>query len=139
MKKFNRTAVATLIVASAVSGAQSVLAQGGALLEEVVVTAQKKGFGESAQDVPISISAFSGDQVEALFATNLTDIGLVTPNANLVDIATFPGVANFVIRGMGTVGQSIPSSDPAVGVSIDGVSLGTIYGRCHRLVRFRVD
>jgi len=128
MKKFSKTTIVASIVAGVVSSPQTALAQASTLLEEVVVTAQKKGFGESAQDVPISISAFTGDQVEALFATNLTDIGIVTPNANLVDIATFPGVANFVIRGMGTVGQSIPSSDPAVGVSIDGVSLGTIYG-----------
>jgi len=103
-------------------------AQGSTLLEEIVVVAQKKGFGESIQDVPISITAFSGDQVEAMFAVNLTDVGLATPNASLTELPTFPGVANFVIRGMGTVGQSIPSADPAVGVSIDGVSLGTIYG-----------
>lgn len=29
---------------------------------------------------------------------------------------------------MGTVGQSIPSSDPAVGVVMDGISYGTIFG-----------
>ena len=98
------------------------------LMEEVMVTASKKATAESAQDVPIAISAYTGDQIDAMFATNLTDIGLTTPNASLTEIPTFPGVANFVIRGMGTVGQSIPSADPAVGVVIDGVSLGTIYG-----------
>ncbi|MBL4671296.1 MAG: TonB-dependent receptor [Arenicella sp.] len=128
MRNFNKTAIAAFLVAGAVSTSEQVLAQGSRLLEEVVVTAQKKGFGESVQDVPISISAFSGDQAEAMFAVNLTDIGLATPNASLTEIPTFPGVANFVIRGMGTVGQSIPSADPAVGVSIDGVALGTIYG-----------
>ena len=118
-----------IVGTSAVLGIASPLsAHGNTLLEEVVVIAQKKGYGESVQDVPISISAYSGDQAEKMFAVNLTDVGLVTPNASLTELPTFPGVANFVIRGMGTVGQSIPSADPAVGVSIDGVSLGTIYG-----------
>ena len=102
--------------------------QGGALLEEVLVTAEKKSAAESAQTVPISIAAYSGKQVEAMFAISLTDVGLSTPNVSLTAIPTFPGVANFVIRGMGTVGQSIPSADPAVGVFIDGIALGTIYG-----------
>ncbi len=128
MGSFKKSSIAVSIAAMAAMASGSAYAQASKILEEVVVVAQKKGFAESAQDVPISISAFTGDQVEAVFAGNLTDIGLVTPNANLIDIATFPGVANFVIRGMGTVGQSIPSADPAVGVSIDGVSLGTIYG-----------
>lgn len=97
-------------------------------LEEVLVTAQKRSVAESAQSVPISITAYSGNQVEAMFAGTLVDIGLTTPNVNLTTIPTFPGVANFVIRGMGTVGQSIPSADPAVGVVVDGISLGTIYG-----------
>lgn len=128
MKILNSKALMALMLSGAIVAPSQVSAQGSSLLEEIVVTAQKKGFGESVQDVPISISAFSGDQVEAMFAANLTDIGLATPNASLTELPTFPGVANFVVRGMGTVGQSIPSADPAVGVSIDGVSLGTIYG-----------
>jgi len=126
---FTKTRLTLALSAAVGAGAPGLVhSQASSLLEEVVVVAQKKGFGESAQDVPISISAFSGEQAEAMFAVNLTDIGLMTPNASLTEVGTFPGVANFVIRGMGTVGQSIPSADPAVGVSIDGISLGTIYG-----------
>ncbi|MBR9911407.1 MAG: TonB-dependent receptor [Gammaproteobacteria bacterium] len=97
-----------------------------ALMEEVMVTAQKKAIAESAQDVPVAISAYSGDKVEAMFATNISDIGLTSPNVSLTPL--FPGVGNFSIRGMGTGGQSIPSSDPAVGIVVDGISYGTIYG-----------
>jgi len=119
----------SLMMASAVAMIGSnVYAQGSRLLEEVVVTAQKKNNAEAIQDVPISITAYSGDQVEATHAVNLTDIGLITPNASLTEIPTFPGVANFVARGLGTVGASIPSSDPSVGVVSDGVAFGTIYG-----------
>lgn len=96
------------------------------LIEEVLVTAQKKAIAERSQDVPIAISAYSGDKVEAMFAVDVTDIGLTSPNVSLTPL--LPGVGNFSIRGMGTVGQSIPSSDPAVGIVVDGISYGTIYG-----------
>lgn len=114
-----------MVLGTMISGATSAES---ILLEEVKVLAQKKSAAENVQDVPISMTAYSGEQVEAIFATDLTDIGLTAPNVNLAEIPTFPGVANFVIRGMGTVGQSIPSADPAVGVVMDGVALGTIYG-----------
>ncbi|MCV6624256.1 MAG: TonB-dependent receptor [Cellvibrionaceae bacterium] len=100
----------------------------GAIMEEVTITARKKSAAENVQDVPIAISAFSDEKIEATHAVTLTDIGVSTPNANLAPIGTIPGVANFVIRGMGTVGASIPSQDPAVGVVVDGMAYGTIYG-----------
>ena len=98
------------------------------LIEEIRVTARKKSTAEAVQDVPVAVSAFSGDKVDAMFAVDLTDIGRHVPNANLAPVATARAVANFVIRGMGTVAQSIPSADPAVGVVMDGISYGTIYG-----------
>ncbi len=117
--------LASAVAMSLSAGAHSAVSD---LIEEVRVMAQKKSASEAVQDVPISITAYSGDKVDAMFAVNLTDIGLNTPNANLTPLATSPGVANFVIRGMGTVGQSIPSADPAVGVVMDGISYGTIFG-----------
>lgn len=98
------------------------------LIEEIRVTARKKSTAEAVQDVPVSVSAFSGDKIDAMFAVDLTDIGRHVPNANLAPVSSIKGVANFVIRGMGTVGQSIPSADPAVGVVMDGISYGTIFG-----------
>jgi len=130
MKKnlFKRRLSGVLIAGFLSATYSNTFAQGSIFLEEIVVTSQKKGVGENLQDVPISITAFSGAQVEATHAVNLTDIGILTPNASLTEIPTFPGVANFVVRGLGTVGASIPSSDPSVGVVSDGVSFGTIYG-----------
>jgi iron complex outermembrane receptor protein len=115
------------MAATALSG-QVYANSASTLMEEVTVTARKKSAAENVQDVPIAISAYSSDKIEASKAVTLTDIGLSTPNANLAPIGTIPGVANFVIRGMGTVGASIPSQDPAVGVVVDGMAYGTIYG-----------
>lgn len=117
------TSVFSVLFASA-AFAQS----GNALLEEVLVTAQKKSVAQAVQDVPVAISAYSGRKIEAMFAVDLTDIGFTAPNVQLTPQGTVPGTANFSIRGWGTTGQSIPSSDPAVGVVQDGVAFGTIYG-----------
>ena len=47
------------------------------ILEEVVVTAQKRE--QSLQDVGLSVTAFSGDQISALGYTNAIDIAQQTP------------------------------------------------------------
>ena len=97
------------------------------LVEEVLVTARKRTDLESVQDVPLAVSAFSGDQIEAMFAVDLTDITANVPNASAYSVSTFPGYVNFFIRGMGVHG-SVLSDDPAVGVFVDGVYQGVSAG-----------
>lgn len=91
------------------------------LMEEVTVTARKRE--EPGQQVPMSISAFSGDQIEALKVRTLEGLTVNMPNVAMDDIGTTRGVANFSIRGLG-INSSIPGIDPTVGVFIDGVYLG---------------
>lgn len=95
------------------------------LLEEVVVTARKRE--EMAQSVPISISAFNADQLDALKVRDLSNLTVAMPNVALDDIGTFRSVANFSIRGLG-INSSIPSIDPTVGVFVDGVYMGQNAG-----------
>jgi outer membrane receptor protein involved in Fe transport len=125
-----RRTLRTLIGLALAAGAAgpALAADEPGVLDEVMVTAQKKSAAEDAQTVPIAITGFSGAQLDARFANNLVDLSFGMPNVNLAPQGTVPGVANFVIRGMGTAGQSIPSSDPAVGVVMDGVPFGLIYG-----------
>jgi len=98
-----------------------------ALLEEIVVTATKKAGGQNQQDTEIAISAFGGDQLEALQVRNVSDLSFKIPNVQLDEIGTTKGTANFSVRGLG-VNSSIPSIDPSVGVFIDGVYLGVNSG-----------
>ena len=70
------TAVA---VASGILVSQSALSQG--MLEEVVVTAQKREQG--LQDVGIAVSAFTGDQLRAFNATTSFDIAAYTPGVHI--------------------------------------------------------
>ena len=96
-----------------------------ALLEEVVVTARKRE--EMAQSVPLSISAFNADQLDALKFRDLSNLTVAMPNVALDDVGTFRSVANFSIRGLG-INSSIPSIDPTVGVFVDGVYMGQNAG-----------
>ena len=70
----------SLSVATAVTALScSVAAQ--SLLEEVVVTAQKRDQG--LQDVGIAVSAFTGDQLRAFDATDSFDIAAYTPGVHI--------------------------------------------------------
>jgi iron complex outermembrane receptor protein len=101
--------------------------RGGAsiLLEEITVTARKRE--ESAQDVPLAITAFNSAQIEALKVRDLTNMSVGMPNVALDDIGTTRGSANFSIRGLG-INSSIASIDPTVGLFLDGVYLGNNVG-----------
>lgn len=97
------------------------------LMEEVLVSAQKKGREEALQEVPIAISAFSGNQVEAMFANTLEDVALRIPNVELKPVGSASGIASFFIRGMG-ITASVVSAEPSVGTFVDGVYLGIPWG-----------
>ena len=126
------SAVAIIATAVVFSLPGAVMAQNsgggaGALLEEIVTTARKKSEAERVQDVPVAVTAYGADQLDALFVKNIEDLSFVMPNVQLESIGTFPGVQSFSIRGQG-INSSIPSVDPTVGVFVDGLYMGTTYG-----------
>lgn len=84
------------------------------VLEEITVTAQKRE--QSAQDVPITLNAFSGNFLETIAAEDLRDITAYTPGLEVSGV-TQP---RFKIRGVETSDFGV-GTDPAVGVFIDGV------------------
>ncbi|MEM5517774.1 TonB-dependent receptor [Henriciella sp. AS95] len=97
------------------------------VLQTVTVSATKKKDVEDVQSVPVSVTAFNEDTLDALNVTTLESLSYTTPNVSLDDVGTARGTANFAIRGLG-VNSSIPSIDPAVGVFMDGVYLGVNNG-----------
>ena len=75
-------------------------AQGNAgLIEEVIVTAQKRE--ESLQDTPVSVTAFSGEAIEALGFRQSVDITAQTPNFSVGYPNGDTGVPAPFIRGVG--------------------------------------
>lgn len=99
----------------------------GALFEEITVTATKRE--QSIYEVPIAISAFSGDQMESKGISNLVDIGKFVPNLNVTTFsAGHTSSANPFIRGIGLQDHLI-TTDPGVSVYVDGVYLGRQVGQ----------
>lgn len=97
------------------------------LMEEVLVTAQKKGIAEDSQQVPIAITAHTGEQLEAIFVESLIDVAHLSPNVSFDVNQSTPGFQSFYIRGTG-ISSSTLSTDPAVGVFIDGMYVGVPAG-----------
>ena len=100
-----------------VSGVQAVVAQGSALLEEIVVTAQRRA--ESVQDVPIAINAFTDEQLKAVGIDSTLDLQLKVPGLHLEPLA---GQGLAYLRGVGT-DTLTPGLEPTTAVHIDGVYL----------------
>ncbi|BFM18091.1 TonB-dependent receptor [Maricurvus nonylphenolicus] len=88
-------------------------------IEEIVVTAQKRA--ESAQEVPVAISAFNEDMVTNTGVDTLTDIIPMIPGltGSTYGIAT----NTWAIRGISTNDWSV-GSEPSVGVFFDDAYIG---------------
>ncbi|HNS85871.1 MAG TPA: TonB-dependent receptor [Parvularculaceae bacterium] len=117
------------IIALAVCAPGAAFAQGAvdALRDEILVTATKKADAENVQDVPLAVTAYGDEQLDALKVRDLSSLSYSMPNVALDDVGTIRGVANFSIRGLG-INSSIPSIDPTVGVFVDGMYLGVNAG-----------
>lgn len=90
----------------------------GLTIEEVVVTAQKKQ--EAVSTVPISISAFSGEDLAALGVTDVRDLRNVVPGFNASDSGYNTPV--YTLRGVG-FNDSTYSATSTVGLYVDEVNL----------------
>jgi iron complex outermembrane recepter protein len=94
---------------------------------DIVVTAQKRGVAERAQDVPVAITAYNAAALQQAQLRNLPTLAASAPNVALEDGGTVRGTANFSIRGFGVVG-TVPSMEPSVGVFVNGVYQGISAG-----------
>ncbi len=90
---------------------------GGNEVEEIVVTAQKRA--ENLQDVPIAITALTGETLRNQRVGNLLGLTGLSPG---LQIKTDDNAANprIFIRGVG-VNDFNPSTASAVGIYVDGV------------------
>jgi iron complex outermembrane receptor protein len=93
---------------------------------DIIVTATKQ-VGTTAQQVPLSITAFGQQQLERSQLRNVNSLSVSVPNVQLGNASSAPGTMNFAVRGLGTTSQ-IASVDPQVGLFVDGVYVGLTVG-----------
>lgn len=93
-------------------------AQDDAALEEIVVTAEKRE--ASLQDVPMAITAITGETIENMAIDDMMDLYVQTPG---MSFSRAGGEAQIYIRGIGTDAFGV-TIDPSVAVHLDGVYLG---------------
>jgi iron complex outermembrane recepter protein len=104
-------AVASPLVGNALA-AESSDASG---LDEVVVTAQKRS--QNLQDVPLSVTALSGNELSNAGITKFLDLGQVIPTLSIGNAVGFSFV---YLRGVGSTGIG-PGIELPVSFYLDGV------------------
>mgnify|MGYP000007445321 CR=1 FL=1 len=129
-KHLGNFAIRTLPLLISAACATNAFAQSSGV-EEVLVSAQKRT--ERIQDVPMAISAISGQALENRKIEGAADLQGVIPNLNIVAAPVSGLISATSIRGLGT-GQPSIWMDPAIGMYVDGVFVGKNQGALFDLV-----
>lgn len=103
----------------------NVNAQSVGMLEEVVVTAQKRV--ENLQNTPIAITAITESTIDDLDIANVVDLAGLAPNVHIINTPSNNTSATIAMRGGTTINPAI-TWEPTVGMYLDGVYLGKGQG-----------
>ena len=112
-KRLLATAIAAALVPSVHAFGQ------GEGLEEILVTAQRRE--QSLQDVPISVTAVTGEAIEQGGFSDIEDLSIFVPNLFMRD--AFTG-QSLIVRGIGT-----STGNEAFEQAVAAFSDGVYYGR----------
>jgi len=107
-----RLAVAGALALASLQAARA--QETGAALEEIIVTAEKRE--SSVQNIPISIAAFSGEELAKSGIDGTAALANYTPGLTVQKEV----IGKVVIRGVGTENYTV-GSDPGVAIHKDGV------------------
>jgi len=116
VKKLSKLALGVIGV---VGYAHITLAESSTTLEEVVVTAQRTS--ESIQDVPIAVTALTGDMLEDKQVITVSDLQMNAPNVSFTN--TNFGSNSLSIRGIGRL-LTAATGDAGVSVHTNEISIG---------------
>ena len=89
-------------------------------LEEITVTARKRS--ETVQEAPLSIQAYSGQQIEQRGIEDFADLAKFSSGLNF-NTSTYRGSSSISIRGMNQVSANADNRRDLVTVFLDGVPL----------------
>ncbi|AYJ85345.1 TonB-dependent receptor (plasmid) [Sphingomonas paeninsulae] len=114
------------VVPAAAHDTAAQTAQDDGALQDIVVTAQKRR--ESLQAAPISISAFTAEDLERKNITGLADLRANVPNLQLTPHPNNAATTQIFLRGVGLSDDQI-TQDGSVAVYVDGVYVARSQGQ----------
>lgn len=92
--------------------AQETSGSGATMIEELVVTAEKRE--QSLQDVPVAVSAYTSERRDTLGIASVEDLARITPSVS------YTNNDRMSIRGLGRLTNAI-GTDPSVALYSDGI------------------
>ena len=95
-------------------------------VEEIVVSARRRE--EMLEDTPIAVTAFSETALQESNVTQMTNLNGLVPNLQFQTSGGNPNLAQVFIRGVGQGDPGQLSSDPGVGIYVDGVYMARAQG-----------
>lgn len=98
---------------------------GSSAIEEVVVTARRRD--EKLQEVPVAVSAFSGESLERRSVSDITNLAAIAPGLQIAADPRGTGFTRINIRGQ-EASSSASTFDPAVGLYFSEVYVGRTSG-----------
>jgi iron complex outermembrane receptor protein len=96
-----------------------------AALEEVVVTARK--VSESIQDIPVAVTAVTGNQLVRSGIAEFEDIAQMTPGFSTSPAPANETALNLTVRGQ-VQDDVVITLDPSVAVYVDGLYIARAFG-----------
>ena len=101
--KTNRSFFFTNLLLVAVCCNQPIFAQDSGVIEEILVTATKRG-AQAVQDIPMSIQAFTGEDLQRRGVFEFTDYARTISGLTFNDEG--PGDKKYIIRGTTSIGAA---------------------------------
>lgn len=95
-----------------------------AQVEEITVSAQRRE--ASLQEVPISVSSFSTEDMEKLQINAVGDVAAAVPNMKTYDVTANASAMQVFMRGAGVQNPGFNASESPVGFYIDDVYRGRL-------------
>jgi iron complex outermembrane receptor protein len=143
LRRISRPCIlAGLIIAPGTAFAQPMLqdtktATSEAGLNDIIVTAQKRS--ENLQNVPVAVTAISGDELVARGISDVQALAHLVPNVTFSDKN---GEARINLRGLGFDNLWASSAEPRVAYHVDGAYVaqsGDIFGTFYDVERVEVN
>lgn len=108
------------------AGSTAVIAAESSAIPEVIVTAQRRA--ENLQTVPVAVSAFNAEMLEARQVLDTQDLQAIVPSMKLTNNVASVTVLQPALRGSLQQDASVITAEAPFGIYVDDVYIGRLNG-----------